>query len=457
MMGRVLAAGLVLAAAAAASGDGPRVDVVFQDPNDVRMLAVAGSMLVGWNGAVHDWALHRDALREAVTTGESIPVHRLGTRMLARLERPGALPPAELPARIGGYPVAAGAVYRGRRYLATFAGGLWRGDGERIEGSPPEIRDLVVFDDRLVLAHGEGIDLLDGDRIERVRLAALPANDVSALAWDGEGLWVGFFDQGLARLEAGRSRWRAIPVEGGPKRSWINALAWDGESLWVASDGGLGVYDAAGGAVVPVEGFDGKVEDVRVAGDGKIVTEPRAVHVGDGDRWERIDRPWDSMHTALVAAGGLWVGGQSGVVRRAEGGWRRWSLLEGSLPDSWVTALLPVGDAMWVGTYDAGLVVLPVDREGGARAVAPDAWVNVRALAEAHGWVAAGLMADGLLLVERRTGRRVRLGRSQGLPGEDVTAFAPGRPGALWVATRSGIACVILERSERGGSPCRLP
>ncbi len=265
--------------------------------------------------------------------------------------------------------------------------------------------------------------------------------NVSALAWDGEALWAGTFDAGLARLHGGR--WSRVEIAGGPKQRWINALCWDGEVLWVGSADGLARWLPESGSLERME-LEGPINSIRTEGEAGLAP-TRAIVVAGNDRvwvrredaWETVELPGETLHAAFVHRGTLWTGGMWGALEQRGEASQRYSELNGRLPHSWVTALLPVGNAVWAGTYDAGLVILAGD--GPARVLRRDAWVNFNALARTKGGVAAGTMDDGLLLWNRAARSWRRLTTDDGLPSNDVTAIVEVGD-VLWVGTRGGVA-----------------
>jgi ligand-binding sensor domain-containing protein len=340
-----------------------------------------------------------------------------------------------LPETLAGWPVTAGRVYRDGFYLATFGGGLHREDGTAVAGTPADIRDLAEVAGLLVMGHAGGLALFDGTVVRNVHLAGPPADNVSSLVRGAGYLWAGYFDGGLARMKDGI--WEKVPTPGPPGAAWVNSLCWDGEALWVGSEAGLGRWTPDARCVYPVEWLEEPVQSVRCDGGVLVVAGPRYVAVHrDGD-WTRHDLPYDYLHAALLVGDDFWAGGMGGLLRLRGERWKRFSQLNGALPDSWVTAVLPVGETLWVGTYDAGLVALTA--EGKARMLHSDAWVNPNALAGTNGLVAMGTMEDGLHLYDRASGAWRRLSREDGLPSNDVTAILSDGD-TLWVGTRGGVA-----------------
>lgn len=274
---------------------------------------------------------------------------------------------------------------------------------------------------------------LEGPPDDNPSLVAFRGN-VSSLAWDGDSIWVGYFDAGLARVRDGH--WSEVAIDGSPQNRWINSLCWDGETLWAGSTGGLFRWNGGSRSMERLEEFEGSVQSVRNDSGILVVAGSDRVWIARGSDWERIELPGEAIHTAFVHRGTLWVGGMWGVLERREEGWRRYSELNGRLPHSWVTSLLTLGDTVWAGTYDAGLVALT--DEGPARPVRGAAWVNFNALQHMSGGVAVGTMGDGLLLWNEVTRSWRRLSMSDGLLSDDVTAVLE-TPEALWVGTRGGL------------------
>ena len=129
-----------------------------------------------------------------------------------------------------------------------------------------------------------------GARWEAPRVPELASNDVSALARDGERLWIGTFDRGLAVLDGDRvARVRDPALD-----DKVNALAVEraaaGSRVWVATARGLDVIDPRAG-------------DVRVTRFGEI----------DG-------LPSSDVHAVVaLASGGALVGTGRGAAIVREG------------------------------------------------------------------------------------------------------------------------------------------
>ncbi len=231
--------------------------------------------------------------------------------------------------------------------------GLAQWDGERLISysagnglAPGTITAVANLDGELWAGSwGGGLSALSGDRWRRYTAddsagedASLPGDWISALAADGNVLWVGFYGRGLLRME-GEGHIHATRANSGLPSDWVDCLLPDGEGgVWAGSErGGLARWTA------------------------------------DGE-WERYDLSEvdaGNAVTALALRGTeLWVGTRRGVaVRGGNGAWQVLGRATG-LPQGRVTALAVAPDnSVWIGT-DGGLA----HWEGGA--------INVYTVAE---------------------------------------------------------------------------
>ncbi len=274
--------------------------------------------------------------------------------------------------------------------------------------------------------------------------SGLPSNHVSALAIFDGALHVGTFDAGLARrLPDGRF----APVAGAPR--FVNALLPDGARLWIATPKGLFVLRGGRVRRAPVALPSDHVNGLAAGPDGTIWVATSKGLAGVRADGVRVIGPRHGLPSRIVYAvavstdGAVWAGTAGGAARIAADGVRTYTQANGALPHDWVNALLPEGDGVLAGTYDAG--VARRDAEGGR--VLPglgDAWVNPAGLTRAGGALWVSTLGGGLW---RAAGDRVT--RVHGLPADDVTAVALLH-GALWIGTRGGLAHV--PSNPHGGS-----
>jgi ligand-binding sensor domain-containing protein len=310
----------------------------------------------------------------------------------------------------------------------------------------------------------------DAPWLHAAAAAGPPSNDISALATDGDRLYVGTFDQGLAIREHGA--WRAVDDPALDRR--INAIlveprAGASARVWIGTAEGVVVLD--GGQARRIGKRDGlpgrNVLALARLADGRIVagTSQGAAFV-DGAAPERVGpRSIDAAGggapgpgrdvgnvwaIAEAPAGTLWLGTTTGLYRGAEAAWTskddaddpdaastawtRFSVASGALADDWVTALSVRGGDVYAGTYHGGVAKL--DASTGAAAQLGGGWINPAGLAWDGDRLTASTM-DGLETLAGATWSTIA-----GLPGKDTTAMLVGGDGTRWVATRRGLAAL---------------
>jgi ligand-binding sensor domain-containing protein len=276
-----------------------------------------------------------------------------------------------------------------------------------------------------------------------------PSNDISALAVDGARLYVGTFDHGLATFEHGA--WRT--VESPELDARINAILVDGDKLWVGTAegltilGGPGFRDAArltrrdglaSRSVLSLAKAStgilvGTSQGASLFADGHPVRLGPKAPAGAGQTIESIGNVWA---VAEDRAGWLWLGTTTGLYRGHAGdtAWQRFSVVTGHLHDDWVIAMAMTGDALYVGTYNGGIVRF----DGTTATHVADGWVNPGGLAVIGERIYAATQ-DGLRVTDDGT----HWTDAGALPGRDTTAIARV-DGTLIAGTRRGLA--VLRR-----------
>ena len=264
--------------------------------------------------------------------------------------------------------------------------------------------------------------------------SGLPSNHVTTLVSHQGELYVGTFDAGLAK----RVGARFVPVAGAPR--FVNALLSVGDTLHIGTPKGL--FQMRHGVVrrAPVALPSGHVNGLARGGDGTLWVATSGGLVGIGPGGVRVigrdaGLPGRIVYAVAVAAdGAVWAGTGGGAARITAAGVTPYTHAGGQLPHDWVNALLPDGDSMLAGTYDAGVWRLAPGGTGRAVRGLEAAWVNPAGLARVGEALLVTTLGGGLLV--RRGGEVVRQAR---LPSEDVTAVLRHR-GRLWIGTRGGLA-----------------
>ena len=283
----------------------------------------------------------------------------------------------------------------------------------------------------------------------------LPTAHMTAAAPFGDRLYVGTFDGGLFATPPGGTPPPGvtfIPVAGVPP--FVNTLLAMPDRLLIGTSQGLftlpmGVSTEPA-AAVPVSGITAHVNGLAVSnaspghpatiavatGDGAYLIEGTSLmHLGESQGLpSRL-----TWAVAYDAAGALWIGTSAGLVRLADDRPpETLSRATGHLPHDWVTALLPDGPDMLVGTYDAGAVRLSPDASQpagfGHTTVVDAAWVNPGGLARVGGvpWVLT--LGGGAGPLDPTGGFTPRSPAAL----NDVTAAA-AFGGDVWLATRGGL------------------
>jgi ligand-binding sensor domain-containing protein len=289
---------------------------------------------------------------------------------------------------------------------------------------------------------------------QRAELHGPPSSDIAALAVDGERLWVGTFDQGLAVYEHGR--WRTIESELIDAK--INALTVSEGRLWVATAHGLSVV--AGDQITRLDERDGlpsahilSVAPLR-AGGVVVGTARGAARVTTGSITVLGEKQGLANVNVWAVAethdGWLWLGTTKGLYRVGPKNQRqRMSVASGHLQDDWVMAIAPHGGAMWIGTYKGGVTRLDLAAENTYQATQiGSGWINPGGLAW-HGDTLHAATMDGHLSVKGAALAAGLTAHAAQPPGRDTTAIA-SQGNRLWIASRRGLRAHVQRVATSG-------
>ncbi len=270
-------------------------------------------------------------------------------------------------------------------------------------------------------------------------------NNISALAVDASGrLWIGYFDRGLDIVEA-NGRVRHIEDD---RVYCVNRIVHDPERgiTAVATANGLVMIDGAGTERQVLGRAAGLIADhvtdvVRQPG-GLAVATPAGITILDGAGTRSLYAFHGLVNNhvyALGASGGRLLAGTLGGLSILEGGVVRagYTTANSPLKHNWITAVAPVAEEWFVGTYGAGVVRL--DSAGRWESFLDsmgDTEINSNAMAVTDTNVYAGTLRRGLLVYDRAAARwKAKLG---GLPSANVTAIA-AHNGTIYVGTDNGL------------------
>jgi signal transduction histidine kinase/ligand-binding sensor domain-containing protein len=231
---------------------------------------------------------------------------------------------------------------------------------------------------------GGGLHYLKDGIVHRYALPAKLAhiNVVTSLLSDGDGLWVGSFQNGLVYLD-GHGGWKQFLHNPRDKTTIAANTVWSVQKdsvgyLWLGTNRGVNRLDPKTGVFHhinhPLEGNINKVFKNEQAQTILI----------------------SSDHT-------LWVGS--------------YGLL---------TAYLPASDS-----------IMEIDGIGKKGRTTRD--LRVKALLEDHGKIWIGTYGSGLCRYDPSTGSFYIIDERDGLPGDIVLSIEKGEPGSLWLSTNHGL------------------
>ena len=325
--------------------------------------------------------------------------------------------------------------------------------GLRPRGQPfaAAVEQLLELEGKLYAVAGDGLYSAAAPdaswrRVLETEGGVLTDRNVSALALDPAGrLWVGYFDRGLDLLDPAATH----PTHLEDSHLFcINRIAFadDGRRSAVATANGLVLFDASGKPQQVLGRADGliagHVTDVAFSPQGMAVATPAGLTFLDasGARSLYAFHGLVNNHAyALASSGGrLMVGTLGGISVLTDGVVRAsYNTSNSHLTHNWITAIAPVGEEWFAGTYGGGVFRLDSSGEWQAFPDLPaDLVVNPNALLVTDARVYVGTLDRGLFVYDRSSRRWSNF--AAGLPSANVTALASSR-GYLYVGTDNGL------------------
>ncbi|MGP8253739.1 MAG: hypothetical protein ACLQHF_17050 [Terracidiphilus sp.] len=319
---------------------------------------------------------------------------------------------------------------------------------------------FLTTQDGLVAVTNEGLlERSDGENSWRPvpggSRPLLSDSNISALAFAPDGaLWIGYFDRGLD-VAAIRGDVEKVTHREDEHIFCVNRILADNRSarIDVATANGLALFDEQGKLDRVLGRHDGliaeNVTDVANYGDGLVIATPAGLTFLGRDGAESLYAFEGLVNNHVYALGvseNRVLAGTLGGISLLQGKnvVRNFTVANSSLKHNWITAIVPVGDEWFVGTYGAGVMKLGADGQFAAfeHATRPME-VNPNAMMVTSAHVLAGTLSDGLYIYDRDTGRWRQW--TAGLPSMNVTALAR-RDGEIYIGTDNGLVR-IAERS----------
>lgn len=331
-----------------------------------------------------------------------------------------------------------GVVSDGRDVLVgTAYNGLWRvtgGRALRTKFAHPHVLALSTAAGGVEVASGSGRFLQKGrDRYVVLSQRSLPSGSAAMMAaarFEDE-VYLGGFDSGLWRWAGDKAE--PVALELGVREAQVNALAAFDGALWMGTEAGLLRLSRSGKGLRVERIHEASVHDLSVGAEGLAVATSRGLLVvSAGAQVRRVDLQSGVDAGKFFAVAWqeetLWAGGMDGLYRFEDGRGARLGAAEG-YRGGWVTALLPRGDSVWVGTYASGVYAV---REGRASRVPglEGQWVPLRALRAVGDTVWVGGLGMPSVRVGADGGKRAVL-----LPTRDVNDMVAVPGGTLLLTT----------------------
>ena len=291
--------------------------------------------------------------------------------------------------------------------------------------------------------------------------------NISAIATDGDDVWVGTWTGGLVRHS--RSTGRREVFREGPESLLsrrvrdIHAL---GGYVWVGTDEGLSVYARSSGRwrQEPVLGGEERSPVVAIVDVGGVVyagTLGHGVWRRDASGWSRVGD--DSLpgllfiNALLVVDQTLWIGTiglglvsldlRSGILRSFDE-------VNATLGPQNVTAIVAEDAAtLWIGTFGAGLYRWEADTNrithfSAATGQIPDDWILAAAVGDAGLYF--GTFGGGAVRYDPHGETWTAISLEQGMTSLNVAVVAAARGRIYFGTLGAGVAILSESRSVHG-------
>jgi hypothetical protein len=303
---------------------------------------------------------------------------------------------------------------------------------------------LSLPEGTVVTTAGGGTWLRAAGELRITPESQLPGSFVTALAPREDALWIGTFNDGLARL----SGETIVPVAAPARR--INALLATDQGLYIGAAEGLFVTRDGGGHFERVDGVEqdgvnGLAADARflwATTPGALWRLPLRERGVPRAFWRPAGAR--ALQGVTLAGGALWLASEDRGLIRFDGAAAEAFDATRGLPTSWVLRVGGSDEAVYGATLRDGIVALGSGGASLGSVPAPDPWALFVGVDGSDVWVGT---QGGAARVSG--GRATRV---QGLPDPRVHVIA--RHGArAYFGTELGLASALESKSRRMAAP----
>jgi ligand-binding sensor domain-containing protein len=278
--------------------------------------------------------------------------------------------------------------------------------------------------------------------------------NISALSVDTAGkLWVGYFDHGIDI--AGTAGGEKVDHVEDDQIFCVNRIVQDSHRNMtvVATANGIALLDSRGKILKRIRQADGLISehvgDVAVLPDGLAAATAAGITLLDAAGPESIyafqGLANNHVYTLGVSNSRLLAGTLGGLsviqdrfVRAS------YTVSNSRLKQNWISAVVPVADSWFIGTYGGGAVQFTGDGQWRDFPDFPQqAVVNPNAMLVVSNFVLAGTLDRGLFVYSSDEQRWTPF--TNGLPSMNVTALAASA-GNVFIGTDNGIVRIPVER-----------
>ncbi len=290
-------------------------------------------------------------------------------------------------------------------------------------------------------------------------LLGLSDNNISAIEVDGDDLWIGTWNGGLARYSLSNKKARVFRTGGKSLTpNSVRSIEITPDRVWVGSYQKLSVYSKVDSSWKIIPEFSGanstRIETIKAIDDTLYIgTLGRGLWRLKNNSWERLNTgplPGDFINClenigSLLYIGTMNLGVVSLDIEAIETGFfSAFDRINPGVEARNITMLLAQGmDTLWIGTYGRGLYrwqeksnqIVHYSKSFGQIA---DDWVlsgvkTARALY-------FGTFGGGISFIFLNSSKWQRIGLNQGLPSLDISVltYLPAPAGSLFAGTLGG-------------------